>query len=118
MGYLDSMLFNDLNLDVTFINPVLMVKDFNSTGFNISEEFMTNADVPTIALDGLIENPVNPFTGNPITNDAKFAGDQHVIMSEVWRTTENNGTTFLPGSWYAVHDAIDDRANWTYLGDY
>jgi len=118
VGYLDSMVFDDLDLDVTFVNPVLMVKDFNSTGFTISEEFMTNADVPTIALEGLIDNPVNPFTGNPINNDAKFAGDQHVIMSEVWKTTENNGTTFLPGSWYAVHDAIDDRANWTYLGEY
>ena len=118
-GYLDSMVFKDLGLDATFLNPVLMVKDFGSTGTPVfSEEFMTNADVPTIAVSGLIDNPVNPFTGNPINNNAKYEGDQHIIMSPVWKTTENNGTTFLPGHWYAVHDKINDRANWSYLGEY
>ena len=29
--------------------------------------FMTNADVPSIAVSGLIDEPVNPVTGNDIT---------------------------------------------------
>ena len=33
---------------------------------------MTNADVPAIAMGQVIENPVNPFAGKKITNDAKM----------------------------------------------
>jgi len=45
---------------------LLLVKDFNSTGkANISEKFMTTADVPALALNGIIEGH-NPYTGNNI----------------------------------------------------
>ncbi len=30
--------------------PLLMVKDFRSTEFTTSDEFMTNADVPTLVI--------------------------------------------------------------------
>lgn len=32
---------------------------------------MTNADTPTLAVDNLIRNPINPFTGRVINNDEK-----------------------------------------------
>ena len=119
VGYLDDMVFEDLGLDATFLNPVLMIKDFGSTGEpEFRQDFMTNADVPTMALDGLIKDPVNPFTGNAINNNAKFEQDQHIIMSSVWKVTENNGFKFQPGKWYSVHDSIDNRLNWKYLGEY
>ena len=79
---------------------------------------MTVADVPTIAVSGVIDNPVNPFTGNVITNKEKTEGPIHVIMSEDWKVTENNGNTFLPGKWYSVYDNIFDESNWKYLGEY
>ncbi|MBQ6398631.1 MAG: hypothetical protein IJI21_00765 [Clostridia bacterium] len=45
---------------------LLLVKDFNEKGpFRISGDFMTNADLPTLAFRGLVEAPVNPFTGEP-----------------------------------------------------
>ena len=113
----NRLIFDDLMFDAEAVNPVLMVKDFDSTGFTTSDEFMTNADVPTIAMNGIVDDPVNPFTGNKINSDAK-ADDQHILMSEIWRVQENNGNTFLPGSWYSVHDNIFDRSNWEYLGDY
>lgn len=53
-------------------NPLLLVKDFNSKEFTISNEFMTNADTPTLAVDNLIRNPINPFTGRVINNDEKM----------------------------------------------
>ena len=112
------LIFDDLMVDAESVNPLLMVKDFNSTGFVTSDEFMTNADVPTIATEGLINDPVNPFTGAAINNDDKFSGPQHIIMSDHWRVQENDGNTFLPGSWYSVHDSIFDRDNWDYLGEY
>ena len=90
----------------------LMVKDFNSHGFQTSEEFMTTADVPALALEGLIREPVNPFTKNPITNSEKYAHDQYITTSEEWDTNTNNGNQFLPSDWLAVHDNVWDRANW------
>jgi hypothetical protein len=31
---------------------------------------MTNADVPLLALDSLVQNPVNPFTHKPMKSEA------------------------------------------------
>ena len=58
-----------------------MVKDFNSDTFAVSNEFMTNADVPMLAMDTVVENPKNPFTEKPINDDEKFAHDQFVSLS-------------------------------------
>lgn len=98
--------------DMEIFTPLLMVKDFNSKGFTTSDEFMTNGDVPTLATSELIQNPVNPMTGNQITNDAKYAGNQYVIDSEDWKTEENNGNVFLPADWYSIHDNVWDTNNW------
>ena len=57
---------------------MLLVKDFGATGFTTSDTFMTNADVPTLAMAGLIENPVNPFTGNPI--NSSFKEEKNILL--------------------------------------
>ncbi len=108
---------SDEFMDIEAYYPVLLIKDFNQREFTISEEFMTNADVPTYALEGLVENPVNPFTGNPINNDAKFAGPQYVLGSDKWVVEENNGTEFLPGLWLSVEKDMRDKNNWTIIKD-
>jgi len=100
------------SMDMEWYAPLLMVKDFNSTGFTTSDEFMTNGDVPTLATANIIQNPVNPMTGNQINNDAKSAGDQYVIASEEWDVSTNNGNQFLPADWYSIHDNIWDTNNW------
>lgn len=49
-------------------NPMLLVKDFNSTGeVQTDMMFRTNADMPYLATEGLGALQVNPFTGNPFT---------------------------------------------------
>ena len=98
--------------DKEWFAPLLMVKDFNSTGFTISDEFMTNGDVPTIATADVIQDPRNPATGKPINEDAKYAGVQYVLASEDFDISKNNGNVFLPGDWYSVHDNIWDKADW------
>ncbi len=100
-------------------NALLMVKDFNGSGFSVDDRFMTNADTPTIAMDGLIDDPINPFTGKTVNNDAKYAGEQHIFYTDIWGTDVNNGTKFLPGTWYAFSGQdIFDTGNWRKLGDY
>ena len=97
--------------------PLLLVKDFNSKGFTVSDEFMTNADVPTLAFNGLIENPVNPFTGKPINSDEKYAHDQYIIVSTEWQVTVNNGNTFLPARWVSVSGNIWDKDDWEFCNE-
>lgn len=62
--------------------PLLMIKDFNSKGFSTYDDFMTNADVPVLAMNGLIDNPVNPFTGKVINSDEKTAHKKYLIRSD------------------------------------
>ena len=103
--------------DKEWFFPLLMVKDFNSAEFRTSDTFMTNADVPTLAVSGLIKNPVNPFTGNPIDDHEKTAHDQWIIYSYDWNTLTNNGPTFTPSSWYSIHDSIWKSENWALIGE-
>ena len=98
--------------DINAYRPLLMVKDFGAQGFSTSEEFMTNADVPVLAFQDLIEDPVNPFTGNPINSDEKNAHAQYVFLSSLWNIEQNNGNTFLPGQWARVQDNVLDLENW------
>ncbi len=98
--------------------PLLLVKDFNSSGEIItSTEFMTNADVPYLAVNGLIENPVNPYTKKPISIAEKYAHEQFIVQMnkdiEQWSTEHNNGKTFLPTKWISVKSNPLDKNNWT-----
>ena len=92
--------------------PLLMVKDFNAEGYTVSDEFMTNADVPAIAADDLIDNPVNPFTGKQINSNEKFAHDQFIIVSNDWSITENNGNTYSASKWAKVSKDAWNANNW------
>ena len=74
-------------------NPLLMVKDFNAKGFRTDETFMTNADTPSIAAEGVIETPVNPMTGQLLTMDPKMDGDIHLVATN-WNISQNRGCVF------------------------
>ncbi len=104
--------------DTELYYPLLMVKDFNSKEFTTSHEFMTNADTPTLALNGAVENPTNPFTGKAINNIEKTAHDQHVFGSDEWNVDSNNGNTFSPdGVWFSVRRDMRDLDNWKKISD-
>ncbi len=75
---------------------------------------MTNADVPTLAFAGLIDNPVNPFTGKEINNNEKFNHEQFITLSHVYQTDINDGNTFLPSAWASVHDDLWQASNWKF----
>ncbi len=104
--------------DATAMNPLLMVKDFYSEGELVSsDEFMTNADVPSLSVEGIVDDPVNPFTGNSINMDMK-KGELEVPFSVLSKIdifhVEKNGA-FLDVSdrnVYTVHDGIFDDASW------
>ena len=108
----------DSVFDVSGVNPLLMVKDFNATEFTTSNEFMTQADTPSLAVKDVIKNPVNPFTGKEISNKEKTSHPQVITTSRKYRITENNGTVYdtSDGDFLSVHDDIFNPDNWAVVG--
>ena len=105
--------------DLMHFNALLMVKDFNAQGFDIDEQFMTNADVPSIATKGLVNNAKNPSTGKTINSDAKHnKSEQHVCAGHEYYIYTNNGNKFMPADWLSVHDDVRNVSNWKYIGNY
>jgi membrane protein insertase Oxa1/YidC/SpoIIIJ len=97
------------------LHPILLVKDFGASGeLKADMAFMTNADVPFLALDGQIENPVNPFTGNAISTGNKedplyiaVSGSVHLEDPSQTRISLN------PRKDYYVHGGIFEEKNWS-----
>lgn len=108
---------NEETIDTDLLHPLLMFKDFGSDGFAISDEFMTNADLPTLATANLLTDARNPFTGNKISSDRKTAQKQYISFSHSYQTDANNGYKFLPGTWFAVESNSDGIVNWTYISN-
>ncbi|MBQ9250781.1 MAG: sulfatase-like hydrolase/transferase, partial [Oscillospiraceae bacterium] len=118
LGYEEMKLGPENWADAMRFNPLLMVKDFESQAYQVDTRFMTHCDVPLLAFDGIIEDPVNPATGTPVTGEAKQEPEQQVQYVVTWSIAQNHGNAFLPGHWFSVHDNILDVNNWQYLGDY
>ncbi len=116
LGQFDDFIHEDMDLDVECINPLLMVKDFNEDGaFKTDDSFMTNADVPTIAMGGIIDDPVNPFTGNAVNSDRKSEGPLIVTKSSMWNLINHSECTYSTADshWFYVHDSIFDADDWS-----
>ena len=103
LGQFDSLKINS-EVDIQAYSHLLLVKDFNAEGFNISDEYMTNADVPMIALKDIVDNPTNPFINKLITNIDKYNKNMKVTTSGLYNVTTNNGNVFdtSDGAWYEV----------------
>jgi hypothetical protein len=93
-------------------NPLLIVKDFNAHGsLSVDDTFMTNADVPLIALDGIVENPVNPWTGKILKSDKENGAT--IVTTYPVNRREINGYNIRPDEWLHVHTNIFDPKNWS-----
>lgn len=106
---------NSLPFQQDQMNAFLMVKDFNTSGrIKTDDTFMTNADVPTLALTGIIKNPANPFTGNPINSDAKKEPLYIAVSGHQLSGGSNEYEFYLdPTKDYYVHDNLFDINNWS-----
>ena len=121
LGHFEEfIIYDDNNIpeDLEFYYPLLMVKDFYSEEFITSDTFMTNADVPTLAMEDIILEPINAFTGKPINSDEKTAHDQFIIWDHDNSTNTNtNINTFLPSKWISVKDNIWNKSNWSFYDE-
>ena len=98
----DEELLLDGGFDLMAYLPLLMIKDFDSEGFTVEDDFAVNALVPYLATDGIIDRPANPFTGEVF--DTSFLEEEPVIISSVnFNPQENPGTRFADADWYILH---------------
>jgi YidC/Oxa1 family membrane protein insertase len=95
-------------------NALLLFKDFNSReSLSTDNRFMTNADVPVLAVQDIIANPVNPFTGKKLAPDKEEGA--WISTVPVLDTTRHEKFRYrIPkNKWLHVKDNIFDPANWT-----
>lgn len=112
---LDELLLDEKRekiYDASYYFPMLLVKDFDSKGFSVSKDFMSNADVPTLAVDNIIENPTNPFTGKLISSNEKTLHNQYIITDGIYDASQYTGNTYFPSRWWSVTDDIWNIDNW------
>ena len=115
LGY-SGMYSEKTGVDTARYNPILLVKDFGSeTPFSFSNEFMTNADTPVLAFSGLIDHPVNPATGVPVTDEPKQNDEQEVCY--VKRRFEGSEEYSFLGAKYFVlkNREVLDPENWNVI---
>ena len=97
------------------LNPVLLVKDFNSNEeITIDNSFMTNADVPSLALKNIVENPINPFTGNAI-NEAYKANGIVATSADIFMPYHSKSKyefTIKDDEWILLNNNIFIDENW------
>lgn len=116
-------LFDELIVDVDgerfdaeSYNPLLLYKDINESGvhheFATSNDFRSLADVPFLAANGMVMEPINPFTGTEL-RELKNGESVSICVSGGWTADDGNltspsGDTVL----YTVHDSIYYSDNW------
>lgn len=101
-------------------HPLLMFKDFGSSGrLSVNSDFMTNADVPALLLQDIVEDAKNPFTNKSInmqeSNSQKEKGAL-VCTSSIfmpYHSTSKYVFTANENDWWRVKNNIFDSANWT-----
>jgi YidC/Oxa1 family membrane protein insertase len=101
--------------DAMAYNPVLLYKDFGSDEpFTTDYSFMTNADTPYLAMDGLLDDPVNPFISRPVFQpDAKYVKKLYIMYTDNWSLEGNTDNVFTDTLWYSLSGQnVFDRNNW------
>jgi YidC/Oxa1 family membrane protein insertase len=104
---------SSLNMINTYYNPILLVKDFNAAGdIKTDMTFMTNADSPLLAIEGLLEEPKNPFTGRLLR--AEKENGVNIFLGGSSQLRDYTGYEALDkiSQFYHVSDTIFEEGNW------
>jgi YidC/Oxa1 family membrane protein insertase len=105
-----------LDRKYTSYNPILLVKDFDARGdIEIDTRFMTNADTPLIAVQDIIPDAINPFTGMALKSDKE--NGINVFLGGSSQPQDYLGWEALDkvSRFYHVKDDIFNEENWTYF---
>ena len=114
----EKLLFEDVNgkgVAVNSYNPTLIYKDFDMHGkLQISNEFMTNADAPLLAMKDVIDNPVNPYINKPISEKDRDNFEIDIYGGDKGWNAENYVNDYIFDTYYVSCKTIDifDKNNW------
>lgn len=112
LGQFEDLMVSE-ELDLEGYHPILLVKDFGDGEFRTSDTFMTNADVPTLALQDLLKDPVNPFTGKRIDDREKEEGELMITTADHFDQAPGNLLDTQSGVWYRfLGGSLFERSNW------
>ena len=79
---------------------------------------MTNADTPMLAFEGIVESPVNPFTGNRINDDVKYQEEHIIAYTSDYNPETNNGNQFDKIIWVGFRgEDVSDLSKWRVIGE-
>ncbi len=115
---LDKALFGGDHYGRGRFHCLLMVKDFGAKGELLQDQttFMTNADVPSIALNGVLPEPVNPFTEKTIPlNTENLKKDGVFISASDKHVPVKHGKykfSIEKENWWRIKDSIFKSENW------
>ncbi|MDR0539295.1 MAG: hypothetical protein LBG74_02160 [Spirochaetaceae bacterium] len=86
----------------------------------IDDSFMTNADTPSLALSGIVENPRNPWNGNDISMKPKEQPLYIAVAAHRMSGRAEGSTLFDLDKTkdYYVHDNIFKAENWIKADEY
>jgi hypothetical protein len=92
---------------------LLMVKDFNAEGkLNTDDNFMTQADVPLLALKDIFDSPINPFSGKLLESE-KDRGIVITTSNKFYHTKHGKYQYAIDDDeWLYVRENIFDPNNW------
>ncbi len=101
--------------DIMYYHPLLLVKDFDQTGIETDRSFMTNADVPVIALKDLINTPINPMTGKKLESGQKNFPEQKIAFA-VDIIPGANDKSFDNVIWIKNQNSVFEMDKWSVMG--
>lgn len=108
--------YTTLPSKATSYNPLLFVKDFNRKGnYKTDMAFMTNADTPIMAVNGLITKPINPFTEKNIitqTNKKKVKILYYTDVKADYKNYPNATCIFPTAKFFEVSENIFKKEDW------
>ena len=80
---------------------------------------MTQADIPALAIENVLQDSKNPFTNKTIKQLTEEEKYKETIISfskaNAVRSTENNGYRIQDDDWFTVKDNIFEKQNWKQL---
>lgn len=107
----------ELGYNLDHNHPLLMMKDFTDTPdkksagrqFTADNRFMTNADVPALAFEGIVKNPTNPWTGKPIQKRSEDAA--YGVAADAPYDPAKHGVFKYKLKGVKMFDVFDNMAN-------
>ncbi|MBP5284383.1 MAG: hypothetical protein J6Y93_06960, partial [Treponema sp.] len=116
---LDNKIAGDRYRGRGHFHPLLMVKDFNARErLKTDMTFMTNGDVPSLAVKGIVSSPVNPFTGKEVPSDTQEIKKNGVTVTssdihQAWLYRDEYTYKIRDDQWWHVKDDVFKASSWS-----